>query len=48
MKQLVVDSSVAIKWFIAEPYSGEARRILTEYQLQSSIDERFTACSTWL
>ena len=32
MDSLVIDSSVAVKWFIAEPYSAEARRILDAYQ----------------
>ncbi len=32
MSKLVVDSSVAVKWFVTEPYSREAIRILTEYQ----------------
>ncbi|MCU0493965.1 MAG: type II toxin-antitoxin system VapC family toxin [Chloroflexaceae bacterium] len=32
MSQLVVDSSVVVKWFVAEPYSVEARRILSDYQ----------------
>jgi predicted nucleic acid-binding protein len=32
MDKLVVDSSVAIKWFVPEPYSTEARRILKAYQ----------------
>ena len=32
MDNLVVDSGVAIKWFVAEPYSTEARRILDAYQ----------------
>lgn len=32
MSQLVVDSSVVIKWFVVEPYSTEARSILTDYQ----------------
>lgn len=32
MKQIVVDSSVAIKWFVVEPYSIEARLILNDYQ----------------
>jgi len=30
--QLVVDSSVAVKWVANEPYSAEARRILSDYQ----------------
>ena len=30
--QLVVDSSVAVKWVAHEPYSVEARRILSDYQ----------------
>lgn len=30
--QLVVDSSVAVKWVANEPYSVEARRILHDYQ----------------
>lgn len=33
MTKLVVDSSVAIKWFVPEPHSVEARRILDGYQL---------------
>jgi predicted nucleic acid-binding protein len=32
MAKLVVDSSVAVKWFIPEPYSTEARQILDSYQ----------------
>jgi predicted nucleic acid-binding protein len=32
MTKLVVDSSVAVKWFVVEPYSAEAHRILDEYQ----------------
>jgi predicted nucleic acid-binding protein len=32
MDNLVVDSSVAIKWFITETYSQVARRILNDYQ----------------
>lgn len=32
MNKIVVDSSVAIKWFIVEPYSTEARRILDDYR----------------
>jgi predicted nucleic acid-binding protein len=32
MPQLVIDSSVAIKWFVPEPYSLEARRILDGYR----------------
>ncbi len=32
MVSLVVDGSVAIKWFLPEPYSAEARRILADYQ----------------
>jgi predicted nucleic acid-binding protein len=32
MANLVVDSGVAIKWFVPEPYSTEARRILDSYQ----------------
>lgn len=28
----VIDSSVAIKWFVVEPYSDDARRVLNEYQ----------------
>ena len=32
MNQLVVDSSVVVKWFVVEPYAAEARRILTDYQ----------------
>jgi predicted nucleic acid-binding protein len=32
MSQLVVDSSVVVKWFVVERYSTEARRILNDYQ----------------
>jgi len=32
MDSLVVDSSVAVKWFVVEPYSTEACRILDAYQ----------------
>jgi len=32
MDTVVVDSSVAIKWFVAEPYSVEAHYILEDYQ----------------
>ena len=31
MDKIVVDSSVVIKWFVVEPFSTEARRILDEY-----------------
>ena len=32
MTNVVVDSSVAVKWFVVEPYSAEARRVLDGYQ----------------
>jgi predicted nucleic acid-binding protein len=32
MNKVVVDSSVAIKWFFAEPYSSEAGILLKEYK----------------
>ena len=32
MANVVVDSSVAIKWFVSEPYSREARLILDGYE----------------
>ncbi|HZM90016.1 MAG TPA: type II toxin-antitoxin system VapC family toxin [Blastocatellia bacterium] len=32
MAKLVVDASVAIKWFVVEPLSVEARRILDDYE----------------
>ena len=32
MTKLIVDASVAIKWFVPEPLSAEARRILDDYQ----------------
>ena len=37
MDKVVVDSSVVIKWFVAEPHSSEARRLLDEYQ-QGALD----------
>jgi predicted nucleic acid-binding protein len=35
MNPLVIDSSVAIKWFVFEQYSLEADRILQEYRVGS-------------
>jgi predicted nucleic acid-binding protein len=32
MNDIVIDSSVAIKWLVPEVYSAEARRILDDYQ----------------
>src|SRR5437016_9900864 len=32
MDYAVVDSSVAVKWHVVEPYSTEACRLLSEYQ----------------
>jgi predicted nucleic acid-binding protein len=32
MNYLVVDASVVIKWLVFEPYSTEARQILSDYQ----------------
>lgn len=32
MSALVIDGSVAIKWFVPEPFSEEARMILTAYR----------------
>src|SRR2546426_7295803 len=32
MPKLVVDASVVIKWFVTEPLSLEARRILDDYR----------------
>jgi predicted nucleic acid-binding protein len=32
MSLIVFDSSVAIKWFVVEPYTAQARLILGEYQ----------------
>lgn len=32
MDEIVVDSSVVIKWLVVEPYSAEARRVLNDYQ----------------
>lgn len=32
MANVVVDSSVVIKWFVVEPYSDEARKILDGYK----------------
>jgi predicted nucleic acid-binding protein len=31
MEKIVVDSSVAIKWFVVEPYTDASRMILDEY-----------------
>ena len=32
MANVVVDSSVVIKWLVVEPFSVESRRILNDYQ----------------
>lgn len=32
MPQLVIDSSVAVKWFVVEPFSNEALKILDQYR----------------
>ena len=32
MEKIVVDSSIVIKWFVAEPLSDAARRVLDGYQ----------------
>jgi predicted nucleic acid-binding protein len=32
MDNVVVDSSVAIKWFVVEPLSADAHRLLNDYQ----------------
>lgn len=32
MPKIVIDSSVAVKWFVPEPYATEARKILNDYQ----------------
>lgn len=32
MDKLVIDASVAVKWFVVEPFSREARRVLSAYQ----------------
>ena len=32
MDQVVIEASVAVKWFVVEPYSNEARRVLDTYQ----------------
>ncbi len=36
MEQIVVDSSVAIKWFVVEDHTPEARAILAKYKTQDS------------
>ena len=35
--ELVVDSSVTVKWYVDEQYSSEARRILADYKTRSLI-----------
>ena len=37
MAEIVVDSSVAIKWFVEEPYSIEARKILAKYETDDLV-----------
>ncbi|MFB2897176.1 type II toxin-antitoxin system VapC family toxin [Aerosakkonemataceae cyanobacterium BLCC-F50] len=37
MTEIVVDSSVAIKWFVPQPYSIKAREILDAYQNGSLV-----------
>lgn len=31
MKDLVIDSGVVVKWYVAEPYSAEVRRVFSGY-----------------
>ena len=33
MESVVVDTSVAIKWFVREPYAFEAQRVLKQYEV---------------
>ena len=33
MEKVVVDSSIAIKWFVVEPHSEDARKVLDGYQV---------------
>src|SRR5215471_6711264 len=37
MDKVVIDSSVAVKWFVAEPYSVESRRVLDDFQLGNLV-----------
>jgi len=37
MDKLVIDASVAVKWFVVEPYSNAARRVLDTYQGTASF-----------
>lgn len=32
MKEIVIDSSVAVKWFVPQPNSGKAQELLNAYQ----------------
>lgn len=32
MENVVVDSSVAVKWFVVEPHSDDARKVLDGYK----------------
>jgi predicted nucleic acid-binding protein len=32
MSEVVIDSGVAVKWYVLEPHSAEARRVLAEYR----------------
>ena len=32
MENVVIDTSVAIKWFVREPYAVEAQRVLKQYE----------------
>jgi hypothetical protein len=38
MSDLVIDSGVAVKWFVIEPYEVEAGRVLQEYKWRSNAD----------
>lgn len=37
MERVVVDSSVAVKWFVEEPHSAEARKVLDRYANDSLL-----------
>lgn len=45
MANLVIDSSVAIKWFVPEPYSREAQLILNQFQ-QGTLEPFTIPCTS--
>ena len=45
MDKVVIEASVAVKWFVVEPYSNEARRVLDYLSERQSFLSRARSTS---